>query len=282
MKNLIRSVFISVLPLIALIGLTYNIISLVTPKTIFIQYIGSGLTSLTIASFFFGLFIKPQARTSRNLNVYTIFLVIGFVINIIGSFIERTHFISGSITSLLVSFWLLYISWYSIFKDRDTSILKVGNELPKFNLENENKESINSKTLTKKPSIWLFYRGNWCPLCMAQIKEVVDEYHELEKRGVNTILVSSQPHKFSKELAEKFKVNFNFLTDVKNTVAKQLGIFTPNGIPAGFQVLGYDSDTVMPTVIITDTSGKIVYADLTDNYRVRPEPKTFLEVIDRL
>jgi len=53
-----------------------------------------------------------------------------------------------------------------------------------------------------------------------------------------------------------------------------------NGLPFGFQVLGYDSDTVMPTIIITDKNGKILFADLTDNYRVRPEPSTFLKVLD--
>jgi hypothetical protein len=51
------------------------------------------------------------------------------------------------------------------------------------------------------------------------------------------------------------------------------------GLPFGMQLLGYDSDTVMPTVIITDDEGKIIFADLTDNYRVRPEPETFMRVL---
>ena len=45
------------------------------------------------------------------------------------------------------------------------------------------------------------------------------------------------------------------------------------------QALGYDSDTVMPTVIITDREGRVVWTDETDNYRVRPEPETFLQVL---
>jgi len=35
----------------------------------------------------------------------------------------------------------------------------------------------------------------------------------------------------------------------------------------------------MPTVIITDEGGKILYSDATDNYRVRPEPELFLNVL---
>ena len=37
----------------------------------------------------------------------------------------------------------------------------------------------------------------------------------------------------------------------------------------------------MPTVVITDANGKIIFRDLTDNYRVRPEPETFLKILDK-
>jgi hypothetical protein len=72
-----------------------------------------------------------------------------------------------------------------------------------------------------------------------------------------------------------------FLVDTDNAMAKRLGIAAPNGLPMGMEVLGYDSDTVMPTVIMTDATGKILFADLTDNYRLRPEPETFLKVFSQ-
>jgi hypothetical protein len=63
-----------------------------------------------------------------------------------------------------------------------------------------------------------------------------------------------------------------FLRDPNSIAAKQLGILHKWGTPMGMQLLGYDSDTVMPTVILTDTQGQIIFSDQTDNYRVRPEP----------
>jgi hypothetical protein len=75
-------------------------------------------------------------------------------------------------------------------------------------------------------------------------------------------------------------VPFRFLVDTGNSTAEQLGIAIDNGIPFGFQVLGYDSDTVMPTVVVTDAAGTILMADQTDNYRIRPEPQTFLKVLE--
>jgi hypothetical protein len=38
---------------------------------------------------------------------------------------------------------------------------------------------------------------------------------------------------------------------------------------------------VFPTAIVTDAEGRILLADQTDNYRVRPEPFTFLAALDR-
>ncbi|MFQ5436081.1 MAG: hypothetical protein ACE5FD_14505, partial [Anaerolineae bacterium] len=77
-------------------------------------------------------------------------------------------------------------------------------------------------------------------------------------------------------------VPFRFLVDPGNRAARQLGLAHENGLPMGFQVMGYDSETVFPTVIITDADGIIRFADLTNNYRIRPEPQTFLYVLDEL
>jgi peroxiredoxin len=35
----------------------------------------------------------------------------------------------------------------------------------------------------------------------------------------------------------------------------------------------------MPTVFIVDAEGRLVYQHLTDNYRVRPEPDLFIQVL---
>jgi len=247
------------------------------------RYLGRLVSALTIVVLFVGLFIKPQARTSKNLNIYSSFILLGFITSIVfGGIIENKDIIGSSISFILVLCWIAYVTWYSVFKNRDCSILTVGNQLPSFDLEDTNRDKINSETFLGNPSIYLFYRGNWCPLCMAQIKEIASQYKELEKRGVNMVMISPQPHKFSKDLAKKYNLGFHFLTDTNNKVAKQLNIFAKNGIPAGFQILGYNSDTVLPTVIITDAKAKIVFADLTDNYRVRPEPEAFLKIIDEL
>ena len=175
--------------------------------------------------------------------------------------------------------FLIYAYWYSSFGREPSQQLKVGQKLPEFNTKNTQGDVVSSALLTDKPTIWMFYRGAWCPLCMAQIKELVEQYKELQAMGVRVALVAPQPHQNTIGLAKKFGVEFDFLTDEGNQAARILGIANPQGLPMGMQMLGYDSETVLPTVIITDTDGIILWAHETDNYRVRPEPDVFLTVL---
>jgi peroxiredoxin len=234
------------------------------------------ISSIAIVLFFVLLFVKPVARTSRTLGFYSSIIVIGLLANLF-NFEKNALLIS---LGLSVG-WLLYLNWYSSFTSRNTSVIAIGEKLPDFTLENSNKEAVDASSFTGDYQIFLFYRGNWCPLCMAQIKEIANQYKALAARNVDMILVSSQPHKYTENIANKHKVPFHFLVDTNNNAAKSLGILHENGLPAGFQVFGYDSDVVLPTVIITDKENNIIFADLTDNYRVRPEPETFIKIIDK-
>jgi len=113
---------------------------------------------------------------------------------------------------------------------------------------------------------------------MKTYREVAERYRELEARGVNVVMISPQPHKNTRKIAEKFDVPMQFYVDRDNRAASALQIAHKGGIALG--ISGYGADTVYPTVVITDEQGKILYADLTDNYRVRPEPDAFIDFLD--
>lgn len=221
---------------------------------------------------------KAIARTSAHFPLLNALGVIGVMLASWG------YFQGASVNApiLAVVGWvgfIVYAYWYSSFNRRSSSKLKVGQVLPEFDLKDVTGKSVNSKSLVGEPTIWIFYRGNWCPLCMAQIKELVSQYKHLQALGVRVALISPQPHKNTIDLAEKFDVPFEFLTDEGNRAGRALGIENPHGLPMGMQMIGYDSETVLPTVIITDAGGQILWAHQTDNYRIRPEPDVYLAVL---
>ncbi|HEY5994048.1 MAG TPA: peroxiredoxin-like family protein, partial [Gallionellaceae bacterium] len=180
--------------------------------------------------------------------------------------------------------FLVYAYWFSTFGGRDPSMkLVVGSALPEFQVKNISGEAVSPRQFIGKPTIFIFYRGNWCPFCMAQLKELAARYEEIRQLGVRVAMISPQPHGNTVEIARKFRIDltFEFFTDEGNAAARSLGILNLHGTPMGMQALGYDSDTVLPTVIITDRDGRIVWVHETDNYRIRPEPEVYLEVLRR-
>lgn len=225
------------------------------------------------------MLFRPLARTSANLPWLRALSLLGGGLCAYGSF--------SSAAAPMAVWWALggvlgvfgYVRWYSRFGRQPSAALHVGQALPDIELLRADGQRVTNADLRGRPTVMLFFRGNWCPLCMAQIREIADQYRAMESAGVRVALVSPQPHRNTEALARRFQVPFDFLTDSGNRAAQALGIAARGGLPAGMQALGYDSDTVMPTVIITDREGQVVWTDETDNYRVRPEPETFLQVL---
>lgn len=277
--NFLKSIFISVYMMLAL---TITIISawMIFQGGNLLGWIGVLLTAvpfLLIISRF--MISKNVARTSSHLPFINILGAIGFGLAIFAFVRQEVDFLAPIFAVIGWGGFLLYDYWYSSLNRKPSEALKVGSPLPNFALKNVKGETVYSSQFSDKPSILMFYRGNWCPLCMAQIKELASRYNELESLGVRLALISPQPHDNTVELAKKFAVNFDFLTDEGNNAARILGIESKNGIPLGMQMLGYDSETVLPTVIITDKTGKVIWTHETDNYRVRPEPDVFLKIL---
>ncbi len=176
---------------------------------------------------------------------------------------------------------LAYVFWYSRLGRGSNPHLRVGQQMPNVSFEDTTGKAISTYDLSGKSTVFLFYRGNWCPLCMAQIREVAERYQALRRMGVQVALISPQSQQHTRELAALFDVDFLFLTDPGHLAATRLGILHREGLPKGMDaILGYDNDTVMPTVVITDAANKIIFADLTDNYRVRPDPDVFLAILE--
>lgn len=246
------------------------------------DYLTWGGVLLVYAPFVFVIawlmIFRNVPRTSARLPVLVVLGLIGIIASV------RGYSLRGSVAAPVLAVlgfagFLVYDYWYSTFRKRHSELLEAGQPLPDFEVVDIQGNTISASQLTDKPAIWIFYRGNWCPLCMAQIREIADDYRQLAELGVRVALISPQPHGYTKKLAKKFDVPFDFLTDEDNRAAKRLGITHRNGLPAGMQMLGYDSDTVLPTVIITAKGGDILWIHETDNYRVRPEPATFLDVL---
>ncbi len=274
--NLLKSIFISGFVTWLTLVTIYAVVELARGMEPMLSWLGLALTAFAPLVFFIKAFVAKSARTPRHPVEYSILSGAGLALTMAMSY--RYGEAAGIVhiwAFITLLAWLAYLLWYSVFRNRDATALSVGAALPDFQLETLDGHVVSSESFRARPHLLLFYRGNWCPFCTAQITELAAAYRRLEALGLTVVLISPQSSKKNQQLAARFDVPMVFLRDPHNAAAKTLGIFQKWGTPMGMQLLGYESDTVLPTVILTDTQGDIVFADQTDNYRVRPEPGDF-------
>ena len=246
-----------------------------------LAWLGAALSSMPLPLFLLWLRVRPVERTSENLPSLLLVSATGLMIAAWEQFIEGVDAGGAVAVAILdTGIMLAYVFWYSRFGRVESGQLAVGSRLPEFTLKDADGNDLRSTDLAGAPLVLLFYRGNWCPLCMAQVREIVGRAAELDDMGINVVLVSPQPGARTKSLANSHDVSFHFLVDTDNRLAEELGIGIEHGVPLGVGG-GYASRTVMPTVVASNANGTIVFSDQTDNYRVRPEPDLFLAILRR-
>lgn len=238
-----------------------------------LAWLGASIAVIPMFGFFMYLSAGGTARTGQHLPLQLCSAIIGVGLTLLD--FQLLAFCVATLAGLLGT--CIYSYWYSPL-DRSKSRIHVGEVIPAFEVHNIDGQPVNSRTENGRKKIWMFVRGNWCPLCVAQVKEMADAYQAIEALGADVFLISSQSENESKKLASRFNANIQFLVDVDNQVAETLGIDHVDGVPAGLRS-GYDANTAMPTVVITDTDNKVVFASQTDNYRVRPEPDVFIGIL---
>lgn len=278
--NILKSIFISVYLMLAMALSLYAGMRIAGGGDLF-GWGGVLLTALPILLLIGWIMLtRSVARTSTRLPLLNGLGLAGIALSLWAVSSGRVDGLPAVLALIGWGGFIAYAYWYSTLDGRRANPkLRIGERLPAFTVRDVEGRDVASAQLTDRPAILLFFRGNWCPLCMAQIKELAARYQELAALGVRVALIAPQPHENTRALAKKFGVAFDFLTDKGAEAARRLGIAHAQGLPLGMQMLGYDSDTVLPTVIITDRGGRIVWTHETDNYRVRPEPELYLEIL---
>lgn len=179
--------------------------------------------------------------------------------------------------ALLVAGWLLFRGRLSRPVPEK---LRRGKTLPDFRAEDERGDPVRSSDLRGAPAVILFVRGNWCPFCSAQVRNLTSYYKDIVDLGARLILLTPKPLETTRRVASFFEVDFEFWLDESLEVTRDLGLLDASGVPKD-HAAEYGADTVWPTAIVTDADGVIRYARLSLTAADRPKPKELLAAIKR-
>lgn len=163
------------------------------------------------------------------------------------------------------------------------SAKNIGDLAPDFTLKNALGKEVSLKDYLKKgPVVLVWYRGGWCPYCNINLHYLQEELPNIIAQGAHLVALTPEIPDQSMSTSEKHHLEFEVLSDINNTVAKDYGVvFKLSDEVAqkynekfGLNKHNGDDSNELPlaATYIINTDGKIVYAFLDADYRKRAEP----------
>jgi peroxiredoxin len=153
--------------------------------------------------------------------------------------------------------------------------LRPGQPLPDFTALDEAGNPLHTRDLLGNPVVMIFVRGNWCPFCSRQVKNLTGYYKDIIDLGAKLVLVTPKPLETTQRVAEFFDVEFEFWLDESLAATRELGLLLESAVPKDYYP-EYGSDTIWPTSLVIDAQGVIRHVELSKHIIDRPNPKTLL------
>lgn len=173
----------------------------------------------------------------------------------------------------------------------EQQILPAGETAPQFVLKDNNGRIVRSADLLALGSLILkFFRGRWCPYCMAEMNAWRDLYPQVRERGALLVAISPQTVHQNDLLVHQHNLPFPVLSDTGCAVAEQFRlVYTVpeyhqrqlRGVLVNLPFINGDPSwkLPLPATYVIRSDGKIAFARAYADYRVRPEPQEVLAAL---
>jgi peroxiredoxin len=138
-----------------------------------------------------------------------------------------------------------------------------------------------------------FYRGGWCPYCLTELAYYEKLHEDFKKAGARIIALAPDKKEAVAKTKKDRSLSFDITSDTGHAIARKFGLvykldseiaksLKKNGIDlAAFQ--GNDkNELAIPATYVIGKDGKIGFAFIDADYRVRAEPSVVLEAVKKI
>ena len=181
-------------------------------------------------------------------------------------------------TNLLSSLLLILLSF---MVSTNPEGLKVNDKAPNFSAKDQNGKTVELNKLIKSGSVVIvFYRGEWCPYCNKQLRELEDSMALITNKEASIIAVSPEKQENITKTIQKTKATYSIISDdsLKIMSAYKVAFELDEQTNEKYKKWGINlsdkngnngNNLPVPAVYIINKEGKITYRYFDVNYKKR-------------
>jgi peroxiredoxin len=165
----------------------------------------------------------------------------------------------------------------------DIKAIAVGSQAPSFVVRNpDGSDRRFDPKGYKKPAVFIFYRGGWCPYCNGHLKALKAAEPELLKMGYDLFFFSADKPEILFSSLKEPDIKYTLLSDARMSAARAFGVAfrVDDETYKKYQGYGIDLEQAsgekhhelpVPAVFIVDSRGIVRFAHAKPDYTQRLE-----------
>jgi peroxiredoxin len=190
-----------------------------------------------------------------------------------------------------ILFLLLAVSMTSFAQDKPEGLF-LNSKAPDFKVKDQNGAEVSLKELRKKgPVVIVFYRGNWCPYCNKELKNLQDSLQLLTDKKAQVVAITPETTEGIGKTVEKTGATFPILYDVDAKIARAYQVAFTLDEKTAKRYQSFDIDLLkinnqkgmpvlpVPAVYIVNRDGAVTYRYFESDYKKRPTVAELLKEI---
>lgn len=154
--------------------------------------------------------------------------------------------------------------------------------------DSEGNETTLKKLTAGKPTVLVFFRGGWCPICTRHTRQLIQTHPQIQAKGAQLIAISPDSPESTKSNQSKNSIPFPVYSDSDLAAAKAFGLAfqVDDAIVEKYKGYGINLEAAsgrthqslpIPAVYIVDANGQLIYAHSDPDYRERLDPELILK-----
>ena len=154
--------------------------------------------------------------------------------------------------------------------------VEVGGAILDFCATDDDGRAFDLASLRGRPLLLKFFRGHWCPYCVAELKRWNELEPELARHGIRIVTVCSDNAEQIRRGRTKHGLRATMLPDPDLTITDVYNLRNPKSFAPKPGVI---IPLPIPTTILVDAEGVVRWIDQSEDYMVRSEPSRVREAI---